>query len=156
MGVSTKANLLQKSQQTVIIFEHRAATAKQMRARAFHRAIRTCADQFLYEVHNVSWRRDHTRHDRQLQIARVGLVCRCLHHVRHLADAVKDGKFVIETFMLCRPFALLATCRLLRHSTGAETHELIAAELQSIACPPPKCRIASASGDPKRTATYNC
>ena len=41
-----------ESKQTVLTFEHRAATAKQVRARAFHRATRTYAGRFLYEVHN--------------------------------------------------------------------------------------------------------
>ena len=72
----------------------------------------------------------------------------------HLADAVKDGNFDIETFVvpsICTACDLqTVTC-----STRAETHALIEAAMQSIGCPSPKSPIASASGGPKRTSIYN-
>ena len=72
----------------------------------------------------------------------------------HLADAVKDGKFNIETYVVP---SICTACKLqtVRESTRAETHELIEAEMQSTGSPSPKPRTASASGDPKHTATYN-
>ena len=71
----------------------------------------------------------------------------------HVPDGVKDGKFVIETLVV--PSSCTA-CDLqtVKYSTGSERHALTEAGMQSIGPPSPGSRIASASGDPKRTSTY--
>ena len=56
-----KGQFTGESKQTVITFEHRAATAKQVQARAFNRAMRTCTDRVFSEVHN--FRGDGTKQD---------------------------------------------------------------------------------------------
>ena len=71
----------------------------------------------------------------------------------HLADAVKDGNFDIETFVVP---SICTACDLqtVTYSTRAETHAVIEAATQSTRCPSPKSRIAPACGDPKRTSIY--
>ena len=87
----------------------------------------------MYEVQNV--RGDGTKQD---MIDKHKLhVWPCVSKVaasEHLANAVKDGKFDIETFVVP---SICTACYLqtVKDSTGAETHELIEAEMQSIGSP---------------------
>ena len=73
----------------------------------------------------------------------------------HLADAVKDGKFDIETFVVPSFCTACDLQTVRRRSTGPEPHALMKAEMQSIERPSPKSRIASASGSPKRISFYD-
>ena len=112
--------------------------------------MRTCADRFLYEVHHVRGGRTKQdmidKHNLHVSVCVSMFVIWTLGRRCQRRQAVKDGKFDIETFVVP---SMCTACNLqtVRQSTRVETHELTEDAIQSIQFLSPRCLIASACGD---------